>query len=86
MIYFDCHATTPIDLRIARLVYLTTTEEFGNASSTDHEYGDRAEEAVKQASKQVASLIGSSPREIIWTSGATESINLVRICRSLGTI
>ncbi len=52
------------------------TEEFGNASSTDHEYGDRAEEAVKHAAKQVADLVGASPREIIWTSGATESINL----------
>jgi len=51
-------------------------EEFGNASSTDHEYGDRADEAVKQAAKQVADLVGASPREIIWTSGATESINL----------
>lgn len=52
------------------------TEEFGNASSSDHEWGDRAEEAVKQAAKQVADLVGASPREIIWTSGATESINL----------
>jgi cysteine desulfurase len=52
------------------------TVEFGNASSTDHEWGDRAEEAVKQAAKDVADLVGSSPREVIWTSGATESINL----------
>lgn len=52
------------------------TEEFGNANSTDHEYGDRAETAVKQAAKQVADLVGASPREIVWTSGATESINL----------
>jgi cysteine desulfurase len=52
------------------------TEEFGNASSIDHEWGDRAEEAVKQAAKQVANLVGASSREIIWTSGATESINL----------
>jgi cysteine desulfurase len=52
------------------------TEEFGNASSTDHEWGDRAETAVKQAAKEVADLIGASPREIVWTSGATESINL----------
>jgi cysteine desulfurase len=51
--------------------------EFGNASSTDHEQGDRAETAVKQAAKQVADLIGASPGEIVWTSGATESINLV---------
>jgi cysteine desulfurase len=53
------------------------TEEFGNASSVDHSWGDRAEEAVKQAAKQVAELVGASPREIVWTSGATESINLV---------
>ena len=53
------------------------TAEFGNASSTDHEYGDSAENAVKQAAKQVADLIGALPREIVWTSGATESINLV---------
>jgi cysteine desulfurase len=52
-------------------------EEFGNASSTDHEWGDRAEAAVKQAAKQVADLVGATPREIVWTSGATESINLV---------
>jgi len=52
------------------------TEEFGNASSVAHEYGDRAEEAVKQAAKQVAELVGSHKREIVWTSGATESINL----------
>jgi cysteine desulfurase len=52
------------------------TEEFGNASSVDHSWGDRAEEAVKQAAKQVAELVQASPREIVWTSGATESINL----------
>jgi cysteine desulfurase len=52
------------------------TAEFGNASSIDHKWGDRAEAAVKQAAKQVADLVSASPREIIWTSGATESINL----------
>ena len=75
-IYLDYHATTPVDRRVADRVYQYMTEEFGNASSTDHEYGDRAEEAIKQAAKNVATLIGASPREIIWTSGATESINL----------
>ncbi len=75
-IYLDYHATTPVDRRVADLVYRYMTEEFGNASSTAHEWGDRAEAAVKQAAKQVADLVGALPREIIWTSGATESINL----------
>ncbi len=76
MIYLDYHATTPVDPRVADRVYHSMTTEFGNASSVDHEYGDRAAAAVKQAAKQVADLVGASPREIIWTSGATESINL----------
>jgi cysteine desulfurase len=75
-IYLDYHATTPTDPRVASLMLHYLTEEFGNASSTDHEWGDRAETAIKQAAKQVADLIGASPREIVWTSGATESINL----------
>lgn len=75
-IYLDYHSTTPVDPRVADRVYHSMTEEFGNASSTDHEWGDRAETAVKQAAKQVADLIGASSREIVWTSGATESINL----------
>jgi cysteine desulfurase len=77
LIYLDCHATTPVDPRVAHLVYHYMMEDFGNASSIDHAWGDRAEEAVKQAAKQVAELAGASPREIVWTSGATESINLV---------
>ena len=76
MIYLDYHATTPVDPRAADRVYHAMTTEFGNASSVNHEWGDRAEAAVKQAAKHVADLIGASPREIIWTSGATESINL----------
>ncbi|MBD3883285.1 cysteine desulfurase [Phormidium tenue FACHB-886] len=75
-IYLDYHATTPTDPRVAGLMLHYMTEEFGNASSTDHEWGDRAETAIKQAAKEVADLIGASPREIVWTSGATESINL----------
>jgi len=75
-IYLDYHATTPTDPRVASLMLHYMTEEFGNASSTDHEWGDRAEAAIQQAAKQVADLIGASPREIVWTSGATESINL----------
>ncbi|WP_290439439.1 aminotransferase class V-fold PLP-dependent enzyme [Leptolyngbya sp. 'hensonii'] len=76
MIYLGYHATTPVDRRVADRVYHFMTEEFGNSSSTDHEWGDRAETAIKQAAKQVADLIGASPREIVWTSGATESLNL----------
>lgn len=75
-IYLDYHATTPVDRQVADRVYQYMTEEFGNASSVDHEYGDRAESAVKQAAKHVADLVGASPREIVWTSGATEGINL----------
>jgi cysteine desulfurase len=76
MNYLDFQSTTPEDLRVAHLVYLYMTEQFGNASSTDHEYGDRAHQAVKQAANHLANLINATPREIIWTSGATESINL----------
>lgn len=75
-IYLDYHATTPVEPRVADRIYHYMTTEFGNASSVDHEWGDRSEDAVKQAAKNVAALIGASPREIIWTSGATESINL----------
>jgi len=75
-IYFDYHATTPVDRRVAHRIYHYMTEEFGNASSVEHLWGDHAEEAVKQATKDVAELVGASPREIIFTSGATESINL----------
>jgi len=75
-IYLDNHATTPVDHRVADRIYHCMTEEFGNASSVDHEYGDRAEGAVKQAAEYVAQLVGASPKQIIWTSGATESINL----------
>ena len=75
-IFLDYYASTPVDPRIAEIIYHYLIEEFGNASSIDHEYGDRAEAAVKQAAKHLANLVGASPREIIWTSGATESINL----------
>lgn len=75
-IYLDYHATTPVDPRVADLIHHYLIGEFGNASSTEHEYGDRAEAAVKQAAKHLANLVGASPSEIIWTSGATESINL----------
>jgi len=75
-IYLDYHSTTPVDPRVAdKMLYYMTTA-FGNASSTEHEYGDEAEEAVKKAAKHVADLVGASPKEVVFTSGATESINI----------
>ena len=76
-IYLDYHSTTPCDRRVAALVLDYMTEKFGNPSSIDHSYGDVADVAVKQASQNIAELIQAKPREIIFTSGATESINLV---------
>jgi cysteine desulfurase len=76
VIYLDYHATTPVDPRVAEKVLHAMTTGFGNASSIDHEMGDRAEAAVKAAAKHVAHLVGASPRDIIFTSGSTESINL----------
>jgi cysteine desulfurase len=75
-IYLDYHATTPVDPRVAELILHYMTIEFGNASSIDHNYGDHAEIAVSQAARQVAELVGASPKEVTFTSGATESINL----------
>ena len=76
MIYLDYQATTPVDPRVAKKVLHTMTEGFGNASSIDHAVGDRAEAAVKEATCHVADITGASPRDIIFTSGSTESINL----------
>lgn len=75
-IYLDYHATTPIDHRVAAQFFFYMTAGFGNASSTDHAFGDAAEAAVKAATRHVADLVGASPSEIIFTSGSTESINL----------
>lgn len=88
-IYLDYHATTPTDPRVVEVVTRHMTEVFGNASSTDHVFGDEAEAAVVTAGKQVASLVGAEPRSIVFTSGATESINLaiqglVRAARRAG--
>ena len=77
-IYFDYLATTPVDPRVAEVMmgYLMPDGVFGNAASRTHEFGWKSEEAVENARGQVAELINADPREIVWTSGATESDNL----------
>ncbi len=77
-IYLDYSATTPIDERVAKKMaeYLTINDQFGNPASRSHPFGWKAEEAVDLARQQVADLVNADPREIIWTSGATESDNL----------
>jgi cysteine desulfurase len=84
-IYMDHHATTPVDPRVLAAMLPYFTEQFGNASSTDHLYGAEAAQAVEQARAQVAALIGAQPAEIVFTSGATEADNLalVGIARQL---
>ena len=76
--YMDYSSTTPVDARVAKKMakYLTMEGDFGNAASRSHYYGWQAEKAVDEARSQVADLVGADPREIVWTSGATESNNL----------
>ncbi len=75
-IYMDYGATSPVDPRVAKAMIPWLSEHFGNPASRSHAWGWEAEEAVEKARVQVAELLGADPREIVWTSGATESINL----------
>ncbi|MBV2264991.1 MAG: aminotransferase class V-fold PLP-dependent enzyme, partial [Thauera sp.] len=75
-IYLDYSATTPVDPRVAAKMIPWLTEHFGNPASRSHAYGWEAEKAVEDAREEVAALVNADAKEIIWTSGATESNNL----------
>ena len=77
-IYMDYASTTPVDPRVAKKIsdHLTLDGNFGNPASRSHKFGWQAEEAVEEARSHVANLVNCDPREIVWTSGATEADNL----------
>jgi cysteine desulfurase len=76
MVYFDHHATTPVDARVLEAMLPFFTSKFGNAASRQHRFGWEASDAVERARKQVAALVGAGSKDIVFTSGATEANNL----------
>ena len=75
-IYLDYSATTPVDPRVAAKMIPYLTEQFGNPASRSHAFGWESEKAVEEARAEVARLVNCDPKELVWTSGATEAINL----------